>query len=219
MIPTDHFLPFLVTALVVILIPGPNVLFVVGRALAHGRRTALLSAAGGSTGSYIQAVLVSLGLGTLVARSDAAFAVLKLIGAAYLVFLGVEAVRHRRDLSRRLESGALEEAAAGQRADTLRSMRQGLLVGLTNPKVTVFFGAILPQFVDRSSGRVPEQMVVLATVFCSIAVVCDCGWGLAAGSARDWFARSPRRMEMVGGAGGLAMMGLGVTIAVTGRKS
>jgi threonine/homoserine/homoserine lactone efflux protein len=93
-----------------------------------------------------------------------------------------------------------------------------VLVGLTNPKAAVFFGAILPQFVDRSSGHVPLQMILFATMFSAMALVCDCSWGLVAGTARDWFARSPRRLAMVGGAGGLAMVGLGVGIAVTGRK-
>jgi threonine/homoserine/homoserine lactone efflux protein len=99
----------------------------------------------------------------------------------------------------------------------LRAARQGVLVGLTNPKAAVFFGAILPQFVDRTRGHVPLQMVVFATMFSTMALVCDSLWGVAAGTARDWFARSPRRLAVVGGAGGLAMVGLGLGIAVTGR--
>jgi threonine/homoserine/homoserine lactone efflux protein len=89
---------------------------------------------------------------------------------------------------------------------------------VANPKTMVFFAAVLPQFVDRGSGHVVAQMLLLGLVFNVLALACDSVWGLAAATARDWFARSPRRLSLVGGAGGLTMMGLGVTVAVTGRK-
>lgn len=216
MIPTDHIAPFLLAAIIIILAPGPQVLFVVGRALAYGKRTALSTAAGGTFGAYVQAILVSLGLGTLVERSVVVYTTLKLAGAAYLVFLGVRAFRERRALH--ADMAAESENGTRQTVSTLRAARQGVLVGITNPKAAVFFGAILPQFVDRSIGHVPLQMIVFATMFSSMALVCDSTWGLVAGTARDWFARSPRRLALVGGAGGLAMVGLGVGIAVTGRK-
>ncbi len=91
-------------------------------------------------------------------------------------------------------------------------------MGVTNPKTLVFFAAVLPQFVDRDQGRVAAQMLLLGLVFNVIAVACDSLWGLLAATARDWFATSPRRLSLVGGTGGLAMIGLGVTVAVTGRK-
>ena len=220
MIAADRILPFLLTAIVIILAPGPQVLFVVGRALAYGRRAAVSTAAGGTFGAYMQAILVSLGLGTLVERSALVYAALKLIGAAYLVFLGVKAFRHRHTLGASLRVGEQEggEAQESRPVTGLRAARQGVLVGLTNPKAAVFFGAILPQFVDRARGDVPLQMILFATMFSTMALICDSSWGLAAGTARDWFARSPRRLAMVGGTGGLAMVGLGVGIAVTGRK-
>lgn len=216
MIATDRLLPFLVTSIIIILAPGPQVVFVVGRALAYGRRTAVTTAAGGTFGAYVQGILVSLGLGTLVERSTLVFESIKLIGAAYLVFLGVKAFRHRRALNAELAGDTQDR---GQRTvSSLRAARQGLLVGLTNPKAAVFFGAVLPQFVDRASGHVPLQMIVFTTIFAIMALVSDATWGLVAGTARDWFARSPRRLALVGGAGGLAMVGLGLGIAVTGRK-
>ena len=216
MIATDRLLPFLVTSIIIILAPGPQVVFVVGRALAYGRRTAVTTAAGGTFGAYVQGILVSLGLGTLVERSTLVFESIKLVGAAYLVFLGVKAFRHRRALNAQM-AGSAEDG--GQRTvSSLRAVRQGLLVGLTNPKAAVFFGAVLPQFVDRASGHVPLQMIVFTTIFSAMALASDATWGLVAGTARDWFARSPRRMALVGGAGGLAMVGLGLGIAVTGRK-
>jgi threonine/homoserine/homoserine lactone efflux protein len=99
-----------------------------------------------------------------------------------------------------------------------RIVRDGFLVGVTNPKVVVFFAAVLPQFVDRAAGRVPLQMLLLGAIFIGIAVISDGSWALAAGTARAWIARSPRRLELVGGAGGLAMIGIGVSLAVSGRK-
>ncbi|MGH3415765.1 MAG: LysE family translocator [Actinocrinis sp.] len=234
MIPTEHILPFLLTAVIIILVPGPQVLFVVGRALAYGRRTAVTTAAGGTLGAYTQSLLVSLGLGAIVERSDLVYSGLKLVGAAYLVFLGVNAFRHRNALHEGMQPDAFEQQSerdgdnAGDGAGSartrshghvsgLRAARQGMLVGLTNPKVAIFFGAILPQFVDRARGHVPLQMMIFATMFSMIALLCDSSWGLVAGTARDWFAKSPKRLSAVGGAGGLAMVGLGVGIAVSGR--
>jgi threonine/homoserine/homoserine lactone efflux protein len=97
-------------------------------------------------------------------------------------------------------------------------MREGFVVGLTNPKAVILFAAVLPQFVNRAAGHVPAQMLVLSAMSVLIGLVSDCCYGLAASTVRTWFARSPRRLEMVGGVGGLAMIGLGVTLALTGRK-
>lgn len=136
-----------------IVVPGPSVLFVIGRALAQGRRAAL----------------------TTVVGNTAA------------------------------QSG-------------LRTFWEGFAVGVTNPKTIVFFAAVLPQFIDRGQGHVAVQMLVLGLVFNIIAIVCDMVWGLIASTARGWFARSPRRLSMVGGVGGLTMIGLGLTVSATGRK-
>jgi threonine/homoserine/homoserine lactone efflux protein len=94
-----------------------------------------------------------------------------------------------------------------------------MLVGLTNPKAFILFGAILPQFVNRAAGDVPAQMIVLALVSCTIGAISDCSWGFAASAVRTWFTRSPRRFAMVGGAGGLAMITVGVTVALTRTKN
>ncbi len=211
MVPTDRLLAFALMSLVLIVIPGPSVLFVIGRALAHGRGTALTSVLGNSIGAYALIVAVAFGVGSVVERSAVVFLALKLAGAAYLVYLGVKAFRHRGSLR-----AALAAAVPGR--GRLRALREGVTVGVTNPKTIVFFAAVLPQFVDRGQGHVPLQMLVLGLVFCLIAVASDTLWGLIAATARGWFARSPRRLAVVGGAGGLAMIGLGVTVAVTGRK-
>jgi threonine/homoserine/homoserine lactone efflux protein len=210
--PTAHLVTFALLAFALIVIPGPNVLFVISRSLQLGRAAGLAAVLGGLGGVYLQVVAVALGIGTLVEKSVAVFDVLKLAGAAYLIYLGVQAVRHRRSLA-----GLLE--APVQQKSTRRILTDGLAVGVTNPKPIVFFTAVLPQFVTPSAGHVPLQMLVLGSVFIGIALVSDSTWAVIAGTARAWFARSPRRLELVGGTGGLMMIGIGASLALTGRKN
>lgn len=213
MVSADRLLAFAAMSLLVVLIPGPSVLFVIGRALAHGRRTALATAIGNVFGSYLLVVAVAVGVGSLVERSAAVYLGVKLAGAAYLVFLGVQAFRHRREL----RVSATEPTSARPARGDLRTVLDGALVGVTNPKGVVFFAAVLPQFVDRSAGQVPAQMLLLGLIPITIGLVTDTLWGLTASAARNWFARSDRRLSLIGGAGGCTMIGLGVTVAVTGR--
>lgn len=210
MISVSQALAFGLASLLIIVIPGPSVLFVVGRALAYGRRTALVSVLGNEVGSLVVVSAVALGVGAVLERSVLVFTLIKLCGAAYLIFLGVRAL---------VRSGAhagLQGDAPGRGG--WRAGLDGFLVGVANPKTAVFFAAVLPQFVDRERGDVPGQMLVLGLIFVLIALVCDSSWSLAASGARVWFGRSPRRLRLVGGAGGIAMIGLGIGIAVTGRK-
>ncbi|NEE01541.1 LysE family translocator [Phytoactinopolyspora halotolerans] len=207
----EHLLAFAVASFVIIIIPGPSVLFVVSRALAYGRRAALISVAGGTTGSFVLAMTVALGVGAIVQASAVAFTTMKLVGAAYLVYLGVRAVQQRHRLRAAFEARI---SVVGDR----RTWWEGFVVGVTNPKTAVFFAAVLPQFVDRSAGHAGLQMVALSVVFAVIALTLDSVWGLAAGTVRTWFARSARRLDLVGGAAGLTMVGLGVGVALTGRK-
>lgn len=100
---------------------------------------------------------------------------------------------------------------------TRRLRRNGMVIGLSNPKAFIILAAILLQFVDRNAGNVPLQMLTLATVPVLIGLLTDSGWGLAAGAARNWFARSPRRLVRAGQTGGAAMIGLGVSVALTNR--
>ncbi|MGC9961935.1 MAG: LysE family translocator [Acidimicrobiales bacterium] len=211
--PTGHLLAFMVTAFVVIVIPGPSVMFIVGRALAHGRRAALLTVVGNTLGEYLQVVVVAVGIGVLVERSIVVFDVVKLAGAAYLVWLGIQAWRQRRSLE------AVVAATSGTSGTgSWRVLAQGWVVGVSNPKTIIFLSAILPQFVDKASGHVPVQILLLGAVFSGIALLSDSIWGLAAGAFRSWFARSPRRLELVGGVGGLAIVAVGVGLALSGRK-
>ena len=153
MVSTSQLLAFALASLILIVIPGPSVLFVVGRALAHGRRTALASVLGNAVGVEVVAICVALG------------------------------------------------------------------VGAANPKAVILFAAVLPGFVNRQAGDVPVQMILLSLVSFAIALASDSAWSLVASTARLWSGRSPRRLELVGGAGGLAMIGLGISVAATGRKN
>ena len=207
---TEHLLAFLLAGVVLVAIPGPSVLFIVGRALAHGRRAALTSVAGNTTGVVLIVLAVALGIGALAAASAAVFSVLKLAGAVYLAYLGVQTWRHRGDLAVALGAAG---APPGRRV-----FWQGVVVGATNPKVLVLFVALLPQFTDPAGGSPATQMLVLGLLFAVLAATLDSVWGLAAGAARDWFATSPARLRRVGGAGGLMMIGLGATLALTGRR-
>ncbi|WP_216216450.1 LysE family translocator [Amycolatopsis aidingensis] len=213
MVSTSQVAAFAVLTFVMVVIPGPSVLFVVSRALAAGRRAALLTVVGNATGVYLQVIAVALGLGAVVERSATAFTVVKLVGAAYLVYLGVQAVRHRRALA-----DAVHTAVTASTARPLRVIRDGLVVGFANPKSIVFLAAVLPQFVDHTAGSVPVQMMLLGILLPAIALVLDGSWALLAGTAREWFARSPRRLALIGGTGGFVMIGLGASLAVTGRK-
>ncbi|MFY9775820.1 MAG: LysE family translocator, partial [Trebonia sp.] len=211
-IPTTHLLAFTVTALVLIAIPGPSVLFTVSRAITLGRGAGVATVAGNTVGAFTQVVAVAFGIGPLVERSVALFTVLKLAGAAYLVFLGVQAIRHRQSLAEAL-------GATIEQKTTTRIVIDGFTVGVTNPKVIVFFAAMLPQFVDRQAGNVPVQIIALGAIFAGIALISDSTWALAAGTVRNWLGRSQRRLELIGGVGGLAMIGIGARLALTGRNN
>jgi threonine/homoserine/homoserine lactone efflux protein len=210
MVSPDRLLGFAVMSFLLIVVPGPSVLFTIGRALSQGRRAALSSVLGNAIGAYLLVVAVAFGVGALVERSVAAFTVLKLAGAAYLVYLGVKAWRQR---------GSLPVAIDGEGArSSVRTLGEGFTVGVANPKTIVFFAAVLPQFVDPGLGHVAGQMMLLGLIFVGIALASDTAWGLGASAARAWFARSPSRLTAVGRIGGLSMIGLGLAVAVTGRK-
>ncbi|HEY2063084.1 LysE family translocator [Amycolatopsis sp. NBC_01480] len=213
MVTTAHLVAFAALTFVMVVVPGPSVLFTISRALTVGRREALLTVVGNATGVYTQVVAVAFGLGVLVTTSAAVFTAIKLAGAVYLVYLGVQAIRKRRKLTEAMASTV--RAAPGR---TWAVLRDGFVVGFANPKSIVFLAAILPQFVDAGAGSVPAQMLLLGICLPVIALATDSVWAVAAGTARSWFARSPRRLELIGGTGGLVMIGLGTTLAFTGRK-
>lgn len=204
------FLAFAALSFVLIAVPGPSVMFIVGRAVSLGRRAALLTVVGNAAGVYVQVLLVAAGLGVIVERSVTVFTAIKLLGAGYLVWLGIQAIRHRR-------AAAATRLAAAELRPWRTVLRDGFVIGIANPKAIVFFAAILPQYVAVDGAPAGVQMAALGVVFVVMALLSDSVWALAAGTARQWFAGSPRRLERLGGIGGATMIGLGAQLALVGR--
>ena len=200
-------LGFAAVSFAIVVVPGPSVLFAISRAIVGGRRHALLTVLGNAAGLFAQVVLVALGLGVIVTGSDQAYTMLKLAGAAYLVWLGIGAIRDRGDSARALQTASTERSTA--------PLRDGFVVGVTNPKSIVFLAALLPQYVDAATGMVAAQMVLLGAVFCLIAIVCDSTWAIVAARARQWLSSDPRRLTWMTIAGGLVMVTLGLVLATS----
>jgi threonine/homoserine/homoserine lactone efflux protein len=212
MIPVGNVLTFALAALGLMIIPGPSMLFVIGRSLALGRIGGLVSVAGNAAGALVIAVAVALGVGVIVEQSVVLFTAIKIVGALYLVFLGVQAIRHRNDVH-------TESDRSRRRLSTGRMLAEGFVVGVSNPKTIVFLVAVLPQFVDYARGGIPLQLAILGAVFVAIALVSDSVWALVAGAARAWFARSPHRIGRLGAAGGVMMIVLGAAVLFVGSDS
>jgi threonine/homoserine/homoserine lactone efflux protein len=148
--PGTHLLAFAAVAVVLIAIPGPSVLFTVSRALAVGRKAALFTVAGNELGGCVQVAAVAFGIGAVVQRSAEVFTALKLAGAGYLVYLGVQAIRRRRSMAEALTARAAP-------VPPRRAVRDGFLVGAINPKTIVFLMIALPAFTVRTPGHLPVQ--------------------------------------------------------------
>ncbi len=214
MISSQQLITFALASFVIIVIPGPSVLFVISRGVTLGRRAALATVVGNTAGAGSQGLLVVFGLGAIVTNSIAAYNIIKFVGAFYLMYLGWSAFRNRTSLA--VDHGSVGVGDASK--STREIIREGFVVGFTNPKIVVFFSATLPQFIDRDRGSVSAQMLVLLLIFETIGLLSDGAWGLLAGSVRGWFGRSPKRLETLVGGGGLAIVGLGVKLALSGRQ-
>lgn len=211
-VPSTHSLfAFALLAFAVIVIPGPSVMFVVSRAIAYGRRAALLTVVGNAAGVYVQVLLVAVGLGALLQRSIAAYNTVKFLGALYLVWIGIQTFRHRRQLAEVADTAAIRGRGP--------MLIDGFVVGVANPKTIVFLAAVLPQYVQTDGAPAGLQMSVLGIVFVAVALVSDSVWAVATGTARSWLAGSPTRLERLTGAGGLAIAALGVNLAVSRRST
>ncbi len=197
---------YIVAAMVIILAPGPSVLFVIARAIAWGRKTAVFTVAGNVTGSFFLSVFVALGLGPILQRSDFAYTAVQWGGGLYLMYLGVDAIRHRKIHAADMTNQG--DSAPG----VLRSIRDGFWVGALNPKAIVFYAAVLPQFIDRDRGHITAQLILLGAIFSALAFVSDGSWGLLAGTARAWLAKDPMRLEKLRATGGSIMIALGISV-------
>jgi threonine/homoserine/homoserine lactone efflux protein len=197
---------YLAASVVIILAPGPSVLFVIARAIAWGRKTAIFSVVGNVGGSFLLSVLVALGLGPILQRSSFAYSAVQWGGGAYLLYLGVDALRHRKI------HAADMKMKSGRAPSALQSMRDGFWVGVLNPKTLVFYAAVLPQFIDRNRGHVTFQLLLLGGLFAILALISDGSWGLIAGTARQWLATNPSHLVTLRFVGGVVMIALGLLV-------
>lgn len=193
-------------AMIIILAPGPSVLFVIARAIAWGRITAVLTVLGNVSGSFVLSSLVALGIGPILQRYEIAYIAVQWGGGLYLIHLGIDAIRkravHASDMTNQGPIGPTP----------LASIRDGFWVGVLNPKAIVFFAAVLPQFVDIDSENVTKQLLFLGLTFCVLAFFSDGMWGLLAGYARIWLASSNQRLENLRAFGGTIMIILGLAV-------
>lgn len=200
----ETWLAFTAASAVLLIIPGPTILLVVSYALGQGWRTALPMAAGVALGDFTAMTLSMLGIGALLAASATVFTILKWIGAAYLVWLGVKLFR---------AGGTLQAEPRRSASSSLRMLGHAWLVTALNPKSITFFVAFLPQFLDRS-GNFWTQMAIFEATFLALAFLNALGYALAASRARQAVA-NPRVLAIVNRTGGTLLVGAGVaTVAM-----
>jgi len=197
---------FVVAALVLLLTPGPAVLYIVARSIDQGRRAGLVSMLGVHAGTLVHIAAAAAGLSALLAASATAFSTVKYLGAAYLVYLGV-----RRILER---APAVGDGPARERR-LRRAFLDGVVVNVLNPKTALFFLAFLPQFVDVSRGHVGTQILALGGIFVALGLVTDGGFALTAGTAAQWLRGHPRFLASERWISGGMYIGLGVAAALT----
>ncbi|MGH3509928.1 MAG: LysE family translocator [Nocardioidaceae bacterium] len=200
-------LAFLATSIVLVVIPGPNVLFLLGRTIGRGRRAGLVSYLGVESATAVYVVATAAGLGAVLARSALALAAVRYAGAAYLLFLGVRAIG-----SRGAGLGALPTPGR-------RDYTQGFLVGVSNPKVALFFLAFFPQFVRPDRGSVSLQLLVFGVIFLTIGVLSDGCYVAGAGSVARWLARRPRLSRRQGRFEGTVYIALGAAAIAAGVQT
>ena len=202
---------FLVASFVLAVTPGPGVFYIVARTLTQGRMSGLASVAGVALGNLGNAIGASLGLAALFAVSSLAFTVVKYLGALYLVYLGIQAIRAPRtqapDVDAPLPAAALE-----------RIFGDGFVVALLNPKTALFFAAFLPQFIDTAHAPM-QQTIALGVIFVLIAAVTDSIYALSAGAVRPWLAQAKAAGTLGRYLTGGAFIGLGLLTAVSGQKT
>ena len=202
------FALFVVAALVLLVVPGPSVLYIVARSIEGGRSAGLVSVLGVQTGALVHIAFAAVGLSAILASSAVAFSVVKWLGAAYLVWLGLRQIFGRDEV---------EGEATVEPAPLSRVFSQGVIVNTFNPKTALFFLAFLPQFVDPGRGAVAPQVLALGVLFLVLATLSDSTYAVVAGSVRPWLGERRRAMARVSG---LSYIGLGVLAALSpGSKS
>jgi len=190
--------------------PGPSNLYVMSRSLSQGPRAGLVAAFGLATGSLFHVTATALGLSVVLRYSPAAYAAVKLVGAAYLIFLGLRLLLSR--------GAALTAAAAGNRRSHGRIFRESILVEMLNPKTALFFLAFLPQFADPSAGPLAPQLLLLGAIVTLTAMPCDALVAVAAGAAARTLARRPLYGRLQKWLSGSILVGLGAYVAASERS-
>ena len=200
----SRFWEYVVATTLIIWAPGPSVLFTIARAVSWGRTVALATVLGNVLGEFTISVIVAVGLGPVLQRSHPFYIGVQWLGAFYLIYLGIDALRHSREHAQSMTD------LSGGKPSIAKTIREGYLVGVLNPKTLVFFAAILPQFVDRPKGHLVTQLLLLGTVFCIIALLSDGTWGIIAATIRVWLSSEAKRLERLRMCGGVVMVGLGL---------
>jgi threonine/homoserine/homoserine lactone efflux protein len=200
---------FVAASVVLLLTPGPAVLYIVARSVAQGRAAGLVSVLGIHLGTIVHITAAAVGLSALLVSSALAFAIVKYLGAAYLIWIGI----------RTLTAKDPDPKAPVAPAEPLhRAFRDGFLVNLFNPKTAIFFLAFLPQFIDPARGAVHWQILVLGLTFMGLGIMSDGMFALAAGTAGDFLRRNRRFLRFQRWFAGASFVGLGVTAALATRK-
>jgi len=200
---------FALAAVVLLITPGPAVLYIVARSVAQGRRAGLVSVLGIHLGTIFHILAASAGLSALVMSSALAFAVVKYVGAGYLIWIGIQTL---------MAKDPAEVAPAAPVPSLRRVFRDGFVVNLFNPKTAIFFLAFLPQFIDPARGAVFWQILVLGFSFMGLGIMTDGAFALAAGTAGDFLRRNRRFLRWQRWLAGVSFCGLGVTAALVTRK-
>lgn len=209
MLDSSHLILFVVACLVMLLMPGPAVLYVISRSVSEGRRAGLVSVAGLAVGTLVHVTGAALGLSALLVTSALAFNTVKYLGAAYLIFLGVRRIMERKKT---------EETLSVQPQTLSRTFIQGIIVNVLNPKTALFFLAFLPQFVDPGRGSVPMQMILLGLLFVFLSLFTDSGYVLLSGIAGRWLKGSSVFSRFENYCVGTVYIGLGLGTAFTGFR-
>ena len=200
---------FVLASVVLAVTPGPAVLFIVARSMQQGRQAGLVSVLGIHLGTVIHIVGAAVGLSALILSSALAFAIVKWLGVAYLIWIGIRTL---------LAKDADPQAPALPPEPLRRIFRDGFVVNLFNPKTAIFFLAFLPQFVDPARGHLHWQILALGFTFMAVGFVSDAIYALVAGAAGDFLRRSRRFLRIQRWFAGLSFIGLGLTAALAARK-
>ncbi len=208
--PPRDLLLFMTAAIVLLIIPGPAVLYIVARSVDQGRKAGLTSCSGIATGGLIHVLAAALGLSALLVSSAMAYSIVKYAGAAYLFYLGIKKLRERPAVADRLKP--IEPVSLR------RVYAQGVLVQVLNPKTAIFFFAFLPQFVSPTRGPVTLQFLALGMVFTVMGFISDSVWALTAGSAAGWLQRNRAFLSHQHYVSGTVYIGLGLATAASGSR-